>query len=441
MSPMELFKKLSMRAWILTGIVFLISFQRAFVYIFPENTFPHTGCPYNWIKYAYFDTLLLLLFPLVMRHFKSLTKEKETVLLLAFLALVALSIVTHTYATLLLPAWFFVKLLGTALLFFALVLEARGPERETVLKALLYTLVIAATLQASIALLQFINQASIGLKTLGEGKVLCSSFPIKNGTAHLLRAQGTLDHPNHLGIFLVTGCAALFSLFLKAGKKERITLIIPFTLLLVALITTFSRASLFTLLITLILMTALLKKKSHPLLKLVIPLFILTFALFLPQIKSRGGIVNYNIVNRFADGERTTYMNDAFAMIKAHPTQGVGFHNYVSRIGEFSTDPHSDLRPLIVHNIFLLIFAELGLPALLLFLSLWALLLIRAWKCRHDTTTAIWGAYLFALLFYASCDVFLLSDQQGQLTLFLTFGLTLLAIRTAEPSLAKEKLS
>ena len=448
---MQLTNKLSTRGCILVLIILFISFQRAYVFIFPTETFPHTGCPYNWVKYAYFDTLLLLLFPFVIRQVKTLGKERESLLMIGFFALCALSIFTHAYSTHLLPAWFLLKLLGTALLFFALVIESRGPGRETVLKALQYTLLIAATLQAGLAICQFFNQASLGFKFLGEGVIdasrqLGSGFAVDDGSRWLLdkvfhlkkaapiliRAQGTLDHPNHLGIFLVAGLTALISLYLKASKKERIVLVCFFFILFFALVTTFSRASLFTWLIALSLTTLLLGKKILPILKIIAPIFLVCAILFYPQIQKRGGIISSTHVNQFADQERITYLSDAFAMIKAHPFSGVGFHNYVARLGEFSTNPHSDHRPLIVHNIFLLIFAELGFPALLLFLSAWLHLLHRAWKQRRDTASAIWGALLFSLLFYGGCDVFFLTDQQGQLTLFLTFGLTFLSSAIAK---------
>ena len=443
--------KLTVKSWILIFIVSFISFQQAFVYIFPSGTFAHTGCPYNWVKYAFFDTLLLLLFPFVLRSIKNLLRERESLLMLGFFVLCALSIATHSYDTLLLPAWFFIKLLGTALLFFALVIESKGQEKQTLLKALQYTLLIAASLQAGIALIQFFTQHSLGLKFLGEGVINASKqigsgfsvsegnrwlldtlFHVKRATSFVVRSQGTLDHPNHLGIFLVAGLTALTSLYLKAEKKERIVLASLFFLLFFALITTFSRASLFTWIIVLTLITLLLRKQTLPILKITLPLFLICGALFYPQIQKRGGIINSNSINQFADQERITYHNDAFAMIKAHPLNGVGLHNYVTRLGEFSTDPHSDRRPLIVHNIFLLIFSELGLPALLLFLSVWFLLLHRAWKQRSSATSVIWGAHLFSLLFYGCCDVFFLSDQQGQLTLFLVFGLAFLSSAVAQ---------
>ena len=444
-------RALSVRSWLLIIIVCFISFQQSLVYIFPSETFAHTGCPYNWVKYAFFDALLLLLFPFVLRSIKELVKEREPLLLLSFFALCLLSIITHSYGTYLLPAWFLLKLLGTALLFFALVIESRRLEKEVLLKALQYTLLIVACLQGAIAIIQFFTQHSLGLKFLGEGvinasKQLGSGFSVDNGsrwlldtlfnlkreTSFLVRAQGTLDHPNHLGIFLVAGLTALTSLYLKAEKKERILLACLFCLLFIALITTFSRASLFTWILACILFSFLLRKRVLPALKIILPLFVICALLFYPQMQKRGGLINSTSISQFSNQERITYTKDALTMIKAHPLQGIGFHNYVVRLGEFSTDPHSDHRPLIVHNIFLLIFAELGLPALLLFLGVWLLLLLRAWKHRGDTTSALWGILLFALLFYGCCDVFLLSDQQGQLTLFLVFGLTFLSSKVAE---------
>ncbi len=447
---MHLIKRIPLKGWLLALIIFLIPVQRGYVYIFPSSTFSHTGCPYNWIKSPLFDVLLLLLFPLVAKKRSLLLKERPSLLMLGFFALCALSVFTHTYGTHLLPAWFLIKLLGTSLLFFALVIESKTPSYQDLLKLLQYTLLLAATLQAGIALLQFLKQSSLGLSALGEGVInpsrgLGATFPIgdhgryllekilltKKALPHLVRAQGTLDHPNHLGIFLVLGLTALSSLYLQAKKRARLFLLLPYALLCSALITTFSRASLFTYLLLLTITALFLKKKSLPLLTIALPLLLACGILLYPQIKQRGGIISSTAVNKGADQERISYQSDALSMIRAHPLHGVGFHNYVAKLPEYSSDPHSDLRPLVVHNIFLLIAAELGLPALFLFLALWALLLNRALIHRRDATTCLFGALLFSLLFYGCCDVFLLSEQQGQLILFFTLGTAYLSTAAA----------
>ena len=434
-------KNLPWRGWALVLLVFLIPFQRSYVHLFPKDVLSHAGCPYNWIKYTLFDLFFFFLLARLLLGFKNVIKKKEALALFAFLALCLLSLLFHPYATYLLPSWHLLKLFGASLLFLALLAESQNRHAPLLLRSLLTSLTFSSAVESLLAILQFFKQKSLGLKALGEGVLdaarrqgpvfemeggsrwlLDHLFNIKRNAAFLLRASGTFDHPNQLGLFLVAGLIALICLYLKGSRKERFVLSLLFCLIFFALCLTFSRASLFTFLISLAVMIPALGRQALPLFRLIAPVILLCSLLLFPQILKRGGVLNSTLINRAADRERVLYQNHSFALIKRHPFQGVGFRNYVERLNAVSATPLEDSRPLLVHNIFLLVGSEEGLLGLFFFLALWMLVLKRAWIARRDPTAAVLGSLLLALIFYGCCDHFLLSEQQGLLLLFFILG-------------------
>ncbi|HEX9679745.1 MAG TPA: hypothetical protein VGA08_03950, partial [Candidatus Saccharimonadales bacterium] len=74
-----------------------------------------------------------------------------------------------------------------------------------------------------------------------------------------------------------------------------------------------------------------------------------------------------------------------------------------------------------VHNIFLLILAETGLIGTVLLLNILMLPILKTWKTLDIRVQLAWLVILITGLF----DHYWWSLQAGQLTLFLTLGLTL----------------
>ena len=241
--------------------------------------------------------------------------------------------------------------------------------------------VAAATLQSLISLAQYLYQSSLGLKFLGELRLhpyLHSTpsvlvpgaslwrfdFDPTEPIGHLLRVSGTVPHPNILGGMLVI--SLLMSYFLLYRSKRPWLLSSAILLQVAALFLTYSRAALFgwagaTLLWCLFLY------RARANWRLPAALFTLscTLSLFLlwPQYSYRGGVFNYPIKVQIGDGRRLHFQDIAFAMIQDKPLSGVGYTQFTNIAPAYNAT-----REGCVHNIYLLIASEMGLPALLAFL-------------------------------------------------------------------------
>ncbi len=112
-------------------------------------------------------------------------------------------------------------------------------------------LVVAAvalqgTIQALVAIAQFLAQHSIGLQVLGEYSLDPAWHGVSivsTGSDRILRAYGLSDHPNILGGCLAFGLIVLLAAYVSAGWKSRSMLLIPFLPMSLALLLTFSRAA------------------------------------------------------------------------------------------------------------------------------------------------------------------------------------------------------
>ena len=138
--------------------------------------------------------------------------------------------------------------------------------------------------------------------------------------------------------------------------------------------------------------------------------------------------------------ERLIYLNVSVETFLAHPIIGVGNGQFVLEMQKYISQKLQDWQFQPVHNVFLLILSELGLVGLLLFgWFLWKLFkilphpnpLLLGEEEAPTTLSIRRGAggevfkslLLLALLFIMLFDHYLWDIQQGQILLWLTFGL------------------
>jgi O-antigen ligase len=74
----------------------------------------------------------------------------------------------------------------------------------------------------------------------------------------------------------------------------------------------------------------------------------------------------------------------ALEMIKSHPLTGVGINTAAGQVWGYAAQLGQGGWVFIVHNHFLLVAAEMGMPALLAFVSLLSLALRTAWRCARS---------------------------------------------------------
>ena len=266
--------------------------------------------------------------------------------------------------------------------------------------------------QAVLAILQYVRQADLGLRFLGETVLNPNLFNVAvfmvNGEK-IMRAYGTTPHPNVLGLVIFVSIFLLY--FLKFNSKFKN---IIYGVLLFAFFLTFSRIIIFAWLVGLII---LIKKLDKKIIITTLAVAVLFSVLFWPQVLARLDI---------SPQEEAVSMRGFYNKVSLFekPFWGVGAGNFVNWFKEVNPALAENLyQP--VHNIYLLIFSEtgiLGLAAFLLFLIFltWRhLKKVEFNRPFHYSLLILFVSILFLGLF----DHFLLTIQQGRIIFWLILGL------------------
>ncbi len=285
-----------------------------------------------------------------------------------------------------------IKLLELYLLYIYIYFQ--NVPRGTFLKNILRIIIAIGLIQSVIAIWQFIVQHSIGLRFFQESII----SPFIPGVAKVIlndnifiRAYGLMPHPNILGCFL------LFSIILtilckKLFHVEQFRYLLKLVLFIqcVALILTFSKSAMIGLIISIIYTNVprgtLVESKN--LFKVIFnnikKLFhveqyrrwILSGAIIIVLVFI---IIKPNLSSLFTKslGERLFYLNVSRGTILDNPVLGVGIGQFVMNIPNYVSSSFEAFQYQPVHNVFLLIWSELGIIGLGLFI-------IWIWKVIFD---------------------------------------------------------
>ena len=262
-------------------------------------------------------------------------------------------------------------------------------------RVMLKCLLAALVVQAGIGIAQFWLQSSVGLGALGESLVNVKDLGVAKFSfldRDWLRAYGTFVHPNVFAGYLVVGLLGLLVLDLRKWLKWTV-----FFLLFVALMLTFSRGAM------------------------------LAFVLVLPWVMEGNGrkwywlllaLVVGVFVLRFAEmaGDRGQFLLAAREMIK-NDVLGVGLGNFTLVMQDFVSFELLPWSFQPVHNVFLLVAAELGLMGLVLFLWFCGLKLLK------KETPNFLRAMLLALLIVGLFDHYPVTLYQGQALFWIVLSL------------------
>uniref|UniRef100_A0A7C5ENA0 O-antigen ligase domain-containing protein n=1 Tax=Desulfobacca acetoxidans TaxID=60893 RepID=A0A7C5ENA0_9BACT len=266
-------------------------------------------------------------------------------------------------------------------LYFANHLKER-PRLITVALALL----LAGALQSLIGVGQYLSGSTLGLELFGEAKTF---MQMRAGEGLVSRVSGTFGHPNNLGGYLAMVLQLNLALLFAPWRRSRKVALAGLLLLLgTALLLTLSRGAwlafslgaLFTLFMCL---SHRLKAKGVALLLagFLVVLFMLPTSILLEPMKRRLFQEDYG-----AAQARMPLAVVALNIIRHHPWLGVGLTNYLAVAPSYDVTPEaiSYTFPQPVHNEFLLIGAELGLPALGLFLLILGVLGRGLWRASFQ---------------------------------------------------------
>lgn len=267
-------------------------------------------------------------------------------------------------------------------------------------------LVMVGVVESWIGFLQFASNQSLGLRWLGESILhpdISEVAKVYLNPGLLIRAYGTMPHPNILAAFLILSLLAayyFFEIYNKNNNFLKFLTIIAIFILWLGLIMTFSRAAW---LIAVVATVLYLKKHWSKDLLLVILISLVVWM----------GILNWAVMPRvlgltldnFAIQDRLNDFDRAIDLIKERPFLGYGL---TLTIGE---DP--------IHNLYLLVATEIGLLGLMAYLIFIGSFFINN-DLRHHYLVGL--LMLGSLLMYGLFDHFLWTLRPGLAMFWLVAG-------------------
>ncbi|MDD3964968.1 MAG: O-antigen ligase family protein, partial [Candidatus Moranbacteria bacterium] len=278
-----------------------------------------------------------------------------------------------------LALYFFVKLLLAVGLF------AFVRSREIDVKKIVWVLILLGVLQSGIGIAQFLGQKSIESSILGMSSYdayQAGSSVLKIDSGRFLRAYGTFPHPNmlggFLGVILVLGIAyyVLFIRYVRSWGMARdiLFLLTSIIVIFLGLLLTFSRSAWLGVGVGIFVLgiVVFLQKEWD----VRIRFFKILIALGL-AVTVFGSLLSEQILPRFdtvtieREGsvtERVQSFRDASVVIgEGNVLLGTGAGNFTARMISLQPErPIWSIQP--VHNVFVLVFTELGLVGFVLFL-------------------------------------------------------------------------
>lgn len=276
-------------------------------------------------------------------------------------------------------SWF--HLLEVVALFFVLI------RNRINLKCLCWSVVLSSVIQSVLAMWQFFSQTIYASKWLGIAEHLpykVGTYVIENSDGRWLRAYGSLAHPNVLAGFLTLGFFCALFLYLESKGKVRLLFLSFISLIAVGIFLSFSRGVWLAMAISYALWLFLEVRKRMSKRESIKHVVLVSFTLVLLAISF---IIIYKplLVSRFSlsdrlevksNTQRINSLSQSWNVIIDRGSAGVGMGNYLPTIHRIFPDlPGWSYEP--AHNIYLLIWAELGSFGLIIFLVIYALVLVR----------------------------------------------------------------
>ena len=274
---------------------------------------------------------------------------------------------------------------------------------------------LALILHGALGIVQWTNQYVYEIKPLGIAQHdpgVYGTTVIKGDEHRWLRVYGGFPHPNIFGGFLGGAFFLALFLFFQEKREVRSVYFVMSLFFLFVLFLTFSRVSFVGIFLGgMVLFWGMLffQKKDRFLKRIPSVLFFQSMVIMGVFV----GIILYGLQEPLAlrvspevieressASDRSIFIQQALSTIQQHPFLGVGVGNFTAYTAEVfweDGDYIALFQP--VHNIFLLVFSELGIVGF----SLWTLFLIAVfWKgfSRYGFLGLGVGAFLIPFLFF-----------------------------------------
>lgn len=394
-------------------------------HFWPEFSYVH-GIRVDYLSPAiYISTILLGLLMAV--SYKAVLQNVQTVSffkntkVLVFLTLLVIPLL-YAYS---IPALYFGLLKFACLLYLGLYAATQIQRKD--IPVIISLFIVSALGESFLSILQFINQGSINgaFYFLGERLYSASSLNIaliNSQHGLLVRPYGTFPHPNVLAYYLfVTSILALYIIPHLTTNRKLIALLCLLIMQL-ALFLTFSRVIIF---LNVLLFLSVFIHNKRKYFKTSTLLFLIAgvcFSFYIIVFNLR--FLNFS--NILQDTlSRLEALPVVLSSILSYPL-GLGLSNFFYYQGSQQTIFSSMyLQP--IHNIFLLLVAEVGIPCTLLFVYFLGLTLAMLWKSLKIQNDLFYTLPLFIILITSIVagmfDHYLMTVWQGQLLFALVLGL------------------
>lgn len=313
-------------------------------------------------------------------------------------------------------------------LFFLLILFLC--DRPDVWKPVMLGFCAALSIQIIIGFIEFARQSTAFLAPLGliwPGPVTAITpgavvVELPNGL-RVLRAYGTLPHPNVLSGFVLLSLLGPIFFFMNKEKPSYLGLLLLVSgIALLGL--TFSRSAWLALIVFSLVLVW--KSRYFDPKRLVILLSVSALSLILTLLPYRE-LVAARTVNTTSHAEEFSFIGrvwlnqEAMQMIRENVLGGVGIGSFILRLAERAGEGYV-IEP--VHNIFLLTGAELGIPGMLLMIALAVPFAYYLFRVQSPNAILAGGA-LTGLGVISLFDHYLWTLAPGRLMLALALGLWL----------------
>lgn len=364
------------------------------------------------------------------------------------------------YFSLILVTLFHVKQLDLGLyetvkwleLFAILVYAWWNLDRQDI-KTILGILFVSGLVQAGIAIIQFHVQHGLNLSFLGEYVPYTGTPGLANldvNGVKLIRAYGTMPHPNVLAGFLISSLfAGLYYVSRETLTDRRETSwfhAVPARalataggtiLILLGIFFSFSRIGWISAAIGIagFLIYNLWKRNRSGLIALAV-IVLVSCGTILIGYKDLALARGSESLNNQSVTLRSDFNRMGIEIIKKYPALGVGVGNYIEAQKDlYRILPWQHQPP---HNIYIFLAAELGIFGLSLFLVILYELVSLIWKQRKELLTFTLLLTVFVFLFIGLFDHYLVTIQQGRLIFFTVLGL-LAATNNSEAQETKKR--